>query len=106
MGQCIPRTANQILGLLQIKLKGNGEGNRRLFGWVILDVVDDLGEKLFIDVCLLVDLRILLSAMFDQVYESNGKTGILLFQELGQVIRRTNFGGSTNSLWCAYIERR
>jgi large subunit ribosomal protein L1 len=77
-------TGDQILGFLQIQLQCKGKGDRRGLGWLIARIVADLGKVLLGKQGFLVDLRILLPALVDQIQKGFRKPRICLLEHILQ----------------------
>ena len=67
VGQGVARPAAQVLCGFQIQLQRKGQGDSRGLGGFIIGVIADLGEVLLGQQGLLVDFRILLAGLVDQL---------------------------------------
>ena len=65
MGQRVAGSSNQVLGFLQTQFQCDGKGNGSGLGRIVVGIVADLGKQLSVDICPLIDFRVLFPSSVD-----------------------------------------
>lgn len=81
----IARPGDEVAGLVQVQLQGDGKGNGRGLGGLVARIVADFGEQLAVHIGLFVDFRILFAAAVNELQQLLRESGVQMRQQVVQV---------------------
>lgn len=73
---------DEVAGLVQVQLQGDGKGDGRGLGGLIVRIVADLGEQLAVHIGLFVDFRILFAAAVNELQHGLRESGVQMRQQV------------------------